>query len=710
MPATGAEADARGAPPLAPRFSLWDPGADQRKAAMTQASDLLSSIFGFDAFRPGQAEIVDAVCAGRDVLAIMPTGGGKSLCFQLPALCREGLTVVISPLIALMRDQVRALQEAGVAAGALTSGNTEEETEAVWEAIEAERLKLLYIAPERLASTGTERMLKRANCTLIAVDEAHCVSQWGHDFRPDYLRIGALRRTLGVPLAAFTATADAETRTEIATRLFENPPEIFLHGFDRPNLTLAFEPKNQPRRQILSFAAARKGQSGIVYCGTRAKTEGIARALREDGHSACHYHAGMDADDRREVETRFQREDGLIVVATVAFGMGIDKPDIRWVAHADLPKSIEAYYQEIGRAGRDGAPADTMTLFGADDIRFRRQQVDEGLAPPELKQADHGRLNALLGLAEAQVCRRVTLLGYFGETPEPCGNCDLCAKPPELFDATTDVRKALSAMLRTEERFGTGHLIDVLTGTETDKTRRFGHDGLPTWGVGQETPKPQWQAIFRQMMGLDLVRPDAERHGALRMTDPARPILRGEASVTLRRDAIARAERRPAIKQLVSEEDAPLLSALKAKRRALAEAQGVPAYVVFTDRTLIEMAETRPTSLDDMARIGGVGATKLDRYGATFLSVVTGEEPEALHPARQKLAGRTEGAIYDRLLSVQNDLARGETGTDKPMTCSSSQLAKVAKAPADPDALHRILGERHAERFADAFLHVLREG
>ncbi|MEM8823403.1 MAG: DNA helicase RecQ [Pseudomonadota bacterium] len=676
---------------------------------MPAPQDLLSSVFGFDAFRPGQAEIVDAVCAGRDVLAIMPTGGGKSLCFQLPALCRDGLTVVISPLIALMRDQVRALQEAGVCAGALTSGNTEEETEEVWQAIENGRLKLLYIAPERLASTGTERMLRRANCTLIAVDEAHCVSQWGHDFRPDYLRIGALRKTLGTPLAAFTATADEETREEIVRRLFEDPPEVFLHGFDRPNLSLAFQPKNSPRQQILSFAAARKGQSGIVYCGTRAKTETLAKALRDEGHDACHYHGGMEAEDRRIVETRFQREDGLIVVATVAFGMGVDKPDIRWVAHADLPKSIEAYYQEIGRAGRDGAPADTMTLFGADDIRFRRQQIDEGLAPPQLKQADHGRLNALLGLAEAQVCRRVTLLGYFGESRSPCGNCDLCADPPDLFDGTTEVRKALSAMLRTEERFGTGHLIDVLTGAETDKVRRFSHDQLPTFGCGSDTPKHQWQAIFRQMMGLDLVRPDPERHGALRFMEAARPILKGEGSVTLRRDTIQKAERRPAVKQLVAEEDAPLLSALKAKRRALAEAQGAPAYVVFNDRTLIEMAEKRPGTLDEMARISGVGATKLERYGTTFLSVITGEEPEAVHPARRKLAGRSEGAIYDRLLSVQTDLSRGETGLDKPMTCSSSQLAKVAKAPPDPDTLHRILGDRHAERFGEAFLEVLRE-
>ena len=375
------------------------------------AQSLLSDIFGFKAFRPMQADIVDAVSGGEDVLAILPTGGGKSLCFQLPALLRPGVTVVISPLIALMRDQVRALREAGVAAGALTSGNTVDETNAFFDALHRGELKLLYMAPERLASGGTERLLNQAGVTLIAVDEAHCVSQWGHDFRPDYLRIGALRRALDVPLAAFTATADAETRDEIVQRLFGGAaPRIFLGGFDRPNIHLAFEPKNKPRDQILAFAAARKGQSGIVYTGTRAKTETLARALIEAGHEALAYHGGMEADQRREVERRFQTDDGLIVCATVAFGMGIDKPDIRWVAHADLPKSIEAYYQEVGRAGRDGAPAETLTLYGAEDIRFRRMQIDESLAPPERRMADHGRLNALLGLAEAQFCRRQTLL------------------------------------------------------------------------------------------------------------------------------------------------------------------------------------------------------------------------------------------------------------------------------------------------------------
>ena len=674
------------------------------------AHSILSDVFGFDGFRPMQADIVSAVAAGQDVLAILPTGGGKSLCFQLPALMRPGLTVVISPLIALMRDQVRALREAGVSAGALTSSNTEEESAEVFEALHQGDLKLLYMAPERLASGGTERMLAQAGVSLLAVDEAHCVSQWGHDFRPDYLRIGALRRALDVPLAAFTATADSETREEIARRLFGDiEPVVFLGGFDRPNIHLAFASKDKPRDQILNFAAARKGQCGIVYCGTRAKTETLAKALRDAGREALAYHGGMEPEQRREVERRFQTDDDLVVVATVAFGIGIDKPDIRWVAHADLPKSIEAYYQEIGRAGRDGAPAETLTLFGADDIRFRRMQIDEGLAPPELRLADHGRLNALLGLAEAHVCRRQDLLAYFGETREPCGACDLCDTPPETFDGTEAVRKALSAILRTGEMFGAGHLTDILVGNETDKVRQRGHDALPTFGVGQDIDRRTWAAIFRQMMGQDLVRPDPERHGGLRMTEAARPILRGEASITLRRDTMKTA-RRPAVRTLVSEEDAPLLSALKAKRRALAEAARVPAYVIFNDKTLIEMAERRPNSLDEMAGVSGVGAKKLERYGADFLEIITGEAEAPAHPARRKLAGRAAGETYDRLLAVQADLARGEDGTGKPMSCSASLLAKVAALGADrADDVHRLLGERLAERFGMPFAEVLRE-
>ena len=645
------------------------------------------------------------------MLAIMPTGAGKSLCFQLPALLRDGVTIVISPLIALMRDQVRALLAVGVNAGALTSGNTQDETDLVWDSIERGELKILYVTPERLAAGSALGMLRRIGVTMIAVDEAHCVSQWGHDFRPDYLRIGDLRKNLGVPLVAFTATADAETREEIVKKLFDGTtPSSFLHGFDRPNLHLAFSAKNNPRKQILKFAKDRKGQSGIVYCGTRAKTETLSKALSEAGHLTCHYHGGMDAEDRRFVEARFQSEDGLIVVATIAFGMGVDKPDIRWVAHADLPKSIEAYYQEIGRSGRDGVPAETLTLFGADDIRLRRSQIDESLAPEDRKIADHVRLNALLGLAEARICRRVTLLNYFGDSAVECNNCDLCDNPPELFDGTEAVRKALSAILRTGEWFGTNHLIDILRGNETDKVREREHQGLPTFGVGKDIGRAQWQVIFRQMMGYDLIRPDPLRHGGLRLTEKARPLLNGTMEIKLRKDSISAVnDSRSTIKLLVSDEDAPLLSALKAKRRALAEQQKVPAYIVFNDKTLIEMAECRPKNLDDMAVLSGIGAKKLERYGLAFLSVITGQK-ENVHPSRRKMAGRPEAEVFDQLLKAQQTLERGPLKVDKPLSCSRKTLTNIAKIrPANLNELSQIPGMTNAqiERFGSAFIEIL---
>ncbi len=677
---------------------------------MADPATLLRSVFGFPAFRPGQAEIVAAVAGGRDVLAIMPTGGGKSLCYQLPALCRAGVTLVISPLIALMRDQVRALSALGVEAGAITSQNTDDETASVRARLHDGRLKLLYMAPERLAAAGVAAVLRRAGVGLIAVDEAHCVSQWGHDFRPDYLRIGDLRAALDVPLAAFTATADPETQDEIVARLFAGRrPQVFLRGFDRPNIHLAFAAKDRPRDQILSFAAARRGQAGIVYCATRARTEALAEALTAAGHPAVAYHAGLEAGARRAVEERFQRDDGLIVAATVAFGMGIDKPDIRWVAHADLPKSIEGYYQEIGRAGRDGLPAETLTLYGPDDIRLRRAQIDEGAAPDDRKAADHARLNALLGLAEATGCRRQRLLAYFGEETGPCGACDLCDRPAALWDGTEAVRKALSAILRTGEWFGAGHLTDILTGTATAKVRDRAHDRLPTFGAGRDLPKPAWAAVFRQMLGLDLIRPDPARHGALRLTEAARPVLRGEVPVTLRRDALA-APTRDAPAALVSDEDAGLLAALKAKRRALAEAQGVPAYVVFPDRTLIEMAERRPATLDAMAAITGVGAKKLDSYGAAFLSVIAGVPPARLHPARRALAGTDAGSLYDRLQAEAVRLARGPDGTGKPLSLTAATLRSIAeRRPRSLAALQALPGmdPQRTERFGPAFLSLI---
>ncbi len=677
---------------------------------MTQASAVLRDVFGFDDFRPGQKEIVDSVLQGENVLAIMPTGGGKSLCYQLPAILCDGITIVVSPLIALMRDQVRALRAIGVGAGALTSANTSEENDEIFAGLEDGSLRLLYLAPERLGSAQITSVLRRYRVGMISVDEAHCVSQWGHDFRPDYLKIGELRRQLDVPLSAFTATADAETRAEIVTRLFDDhAPKTFLRGFDRPNIHLAFAVKNNPRRQIVDYADARREQSGIVYCGTRAKTESLAKALSDEGHQTCYYHGGMDPTDRRVVEERFNKEEGLIVVATVAFGMGVDKPDIRWVAHADLPKSIEAYYQEIGRAGRDGADAETLTLYGAEDIRFRRTQIDESLAPAERRHADHGRLNALLGLAEALKCRRSVLLGYFGEHMQACGKCDLCDKPPETFDGTTAVRKALSAMLRTEERFGAGHLIDILIGADTDKMRQHGHADLPTFGVGRDISKQNWQGIFRQMMGYDLARPDPSRHGALCMTQAGLAILKDQESITLRLDTLKIEKSRPTIKTLVSDEDAPLLSALKAKRRFLAEQADVPAYIVFNDKTLIEMAQKRPKNFDEMAKINGIGSKKLNTYGAAFLEVVAGEVHE-MHPTRKKFAGRNEGTVYDQLLEAQANLVRGECGTEKPMSCSASLLAKIAEVkPRDSVSISRILGERRAERFGQAFLTIIAE-
>ncbi|WP_316013828.1 DNA helicase RecQ [Roseobacter sp. HKCCA0434] len=683
---------------------------------MSDLAPLLSSVFGFSAFRPGQTEIVEAVAAGEDVLAIMPTGGGKSLCYQLPALARDNITVVISPLIALMRDQVRALKAAGVTAGHLTSANTEEETDEVFDAIEAGTLRLLYIAPERLAAGGTERLLRRAGVGMIAVDEAHCVSQWGHDFRPDYLRIGELRAALGCQMTAFTATADAETRAEIVERLFAGQePRTFLQGFDRPNLTLAFLPKDQPRRQLLDYAVARKGRSGIIYAASRKKTESLAQALREAGVAAISYHAGMDPDDRREAEAQFQTEDGLVVVATIAFGMGVDKPDIRYVLHADLPKSVESYYQEIGRAGRDGDPAETLTLYGPDDIRLRRAQIEEGLAPPERKQADHARLNTLLALAEAPICRRQTLLAYFGEVlAEPCGNCDLCLEKPETFDATEVARKALSTVFRADEMYGAGHLIDILRGEETDKVRARGHESLSTFGIGREFSNKQWQTLFRQLMALDLVRPDPSRMNALRLTEAARPVLRGEQSLTLRKDSLTRRDaKRPRVEALVQAEDEPLLWALKSKRRELAEAARAPAYVIFPDRTLVAMVEAKPRTLDEFGRLPGVGTKKLEKFGRVFLEVITGEaEPEA-HPAKIKAAARGDAALIDRLQEIARDLAYGIDGTQKRLDCPMATLARIAEAkPATPDELARTRGmdDARVERFGPGFLDAIAQG
>jgi ATP-dependent DNA helicase RecQ len=679
---------------------------------MHQTKDLLKSVFGFDAFRPGQEEVVSAILAGRDVLAIMPTGGGKSLCYQLPALRNEGLTVVISPLIALMRDQVAAMREAGVEAGALNSANDPWETKRVFEALEGGKLRLLYMAPERLSSEATIGLLRRSGVTLLAVDEAHCVSQWGHDFRPDYLRIGKLRKALGdVQTAAFTATADAETRDDIQSRLFAAPPQVFLRGFDRPELYLAFEPKASPQSRILDFVKRRPGQAGIIYCGSRKKTETYAAALASGGVDALAYHAGLDPQTRSDRQDRFTRADGVVMAATVAFGMGVDKPDVRFVIHADLPKSMESYYQEVGRAGRDGAPADTLTLFGIDDIKLRRLQIDQSDAPVERKRADHQRLNALLALAEAPGCRRQTLLAYFGETrSEPCGNCDLCREPPERFDGTEAVRKALSAMLRTGERFGVEHLIAVLRGEASERVRQLGHDALPTFGVGAEFDRNQWRAIFRQMYSLGLA--SVTEMGGWQMTETARRVLRGEDTVMLRKDALtrrAKTRKTPKTRAVagLGPEDEELFEALRAKRSELARAREVPAYVIFPDASLIDIAQRKPQTLDEFAECHGVGAKKLESFGRAFLEIVTAGPVALPHPARRKLAGGRSAGLFDALVDAQAGLLRGTTGADKYLVCTTTTLAKIAGArPRDHAQLMSLPGmdPLKTERFGDAFL------
>jgi len=668
---------------------------------------LLKEFFGFDSFREGQEEIIDAVAAHQNVLAIMPTGGGKSLCYQLPAISRGGITLVVSPLIALMRDQVRSLAQVGISAGSITSQNTEVETLDIIEKAQSGMLKMLYVAPERLSSNTFIKLIKSLNIEFIAVDEAHCVSQWGHDFRPDYLKIGDLRNMLGdVQIVAFTATADPKTQEEIIKSLFEKRPTIFVKGFDRPNIRLICKIKNQPRRQLLDFVKSRADQSGIVYCGSRAKTEVLAKALLDEGHNADFYHAGMDSHRRQLVEGKFQSEDGLIVCATIAFGMGIDKPDVRFVIHADLPKSIESYYQEIGRAGRDGLPADTLLLYGLDDVRFRRIQIDENSAVFEKKVADHGRLNALLGFVESQSCRRSKILEYFEKkTTPPCKNCDICSNSPKLFDATELIRKALSVILRTEENFGSAYLIDILRGVRNDKILSRLHDQLPTFGLGHDLNKHQWQSIFLQIMGLDLVRPSPERHGALFLTKKALPILRGDEKVTLKFDIFETSSVIDNIAQpvfLVAEQDEPLFATLCMKRKELADSMQVPAYIVFSDKTLVEMVIKKPTNIDEMSLISGIGRKKLLKYGIVFLSLINQDGILDMHPLRKKIAGRPTAKLYDVILEVINKNARGISGLDKPLHISASIIVRISEsAPKTISDLKKINGmnNRLIERF-----------
>jgi ATP-dependent DNA helicase RecQ len=596
----------------------------------TGALSVLRDVFGYLAFRGAQAEIIDHVAGGGDALVLMPTGGGKSLCYQIPALLRPGCAVVVSPLIALMQDQVDALTQLGVRAAVLNSTLDWRDAQAVEQAMFAGGLDLVYIAPERLLLERTLALLdalgEAGQLALFAIDEAHCVSQWGHDFRPEYLQLSALReRYPAVPRIALTATADQATRNEMLARLGLAEARVFLSSFDRPNIRYTVVEKDNARQQLLGFLTGRKGQAGIVYCLSRKKVEETAAWLNTQGYPALPYHAGLPADERAAKQRRFLREDGLVMCATIAFGMGIDKPDVRFVAHLDLPKSIEAYYQETGRAGRDGEPSEAWMAYGMQDVALQHARIAESGAGAGQKILEAQRLTALLAYCEAPCCRRQVLLDYFGEQREPCGNCDVCADPPELWDGTQAAQKALSAIFRTGMRFGVGHLTDILRGKATDKMRQWGHDRLPTFGVGADLDDHAWKSVFRQLAAAGLVHVDMAEHGALQLTEAAREVLKGQRVVQLRRPA----RRKPAPAKVsrmpgsnLAPADEALFQLLRKWRADTAREQTVPAYVILHDRTLRELAEVRPTSRGLLVGITGMGAAKIEHYGEELLALI----------------------------------------------------------------------------------------
>jgi len=585
----------------------------------------LKSVFGYDDFRPGQAEIIAAVMSDAPVLAVMPTGSGKSLCFQLPAILEEELTIVVSPLIALMRDQVQQLRALGVPAASLNSQNVGGENAHTMRALRAGELRLLYVSPERLVMDGSLDELREARPRRLAIDEAHCVSEWGHDFRPEYRELGRAARALGgVQVVGFTATADKATRADIAQRLFQSPPKLFLHSFDRPNIELNFAAKQSPREQLLKFLDAHKGENGIVYCASRKATEQLADLFNAKGHRAAPYHAGLDHAVRMANQDRFLQEDGVVIAATIAFGMGVNKPDVRFVAHADMPSSVEAYYQEIGRAGRDGLPADTLTLYGLDDMSFRRRQIDQKDISAERRRIEHGRLSALIDLCESPRCRRQTLLAYFDEDAPACGRCDHCLGRVAMRDGTVEAQKILSAAMRTGQRFGAGYLADILVGDASVAVLRNGHQTIKTFGVGKEHSKKAWGGIVRQLFAAGALRTASEEHGGFALTQRGEEILYGREKLMLREEAAPPRAPRPAPGSAPAavRDDDPILRALKRKRLELARAEGVPAFMIFPDRTLLDMAAKRPATLDALREIHGVGERKLALYGEAFLAVL----------------------------------------------------------------------------------------
>lgn len=629
---------------------------------LEQAQRVLKDIFGYDSFRGRQGDIIERVAKGGDALVLMPTGGGKSLCFQVPALLRDGLAVVVSPLIALMDDQVATLEELGVAAAALNSTLSADQQRELANRIKRGEVKMLYLAPERLVQPRMMAFLQSLDIALFAIDEAHCVSQWGHDFRPEYLQLGQLAEMFPhVPRIALTATADKRTREEIVTRLHLQNAERFLSSFDRPNIFYRIVPKEQPRKQLLAFLSERRSDAGIVYCLSRKKVDEVAKFLCDQGFPALPYHAGLPSETRAANQKRFLNEEGLIMVATIAFGMGIDKSNVRFVAHLDLPKSLEAYYQETGRAGRDGLPADAWMAYGLQDVVMLKQMLQNSEGDERHKRLEHHKLDAMLSLCEETRCRRQTLLAYFDEEmPQPCGHCDNCVDGVQTWDATEPARQALSAIYRTGQRYGTGHLIDVLLGRDNEKVRSFGHQHLSVFGVGKDRAEGEWRTLFRQLVARGLADIDIEGYGGLRLSDSCRPLLRGEVTLELRRElkpqtTVKSSSASPA-SQLVRGEEREQWEALRALRRKLAEEHGVPPYVIFPDSTLLEMLRSQPTSLSDMAKVSGIGARKLERYGEAFLEVLGGqaETPKVVADIRHELislarAGMTPMQIAGQL-------------------------------------------------------------